>query len=147
LKKGAFIWSLLLAGIFQAPLWAQETPGDTPHTNAYAALAIRDAEYEHNLVFSNSVDEVDYWNDQRVFEQKLLERNPSFYMRYLQGKKNSYSKHRESCDSGCAHGDYYYRQASFYLQYDSGDDSGFLTLIQSESAGGWKVSFADMKHY
>jgi hypothetical protein len=147
LKKGAFIWSLVLAGIFQAPLWAQEPQVVPSQANTYAALAIRDAEYEHNLVFSNSVDEADYWHDQRVFEQKLLKRSPSFYMRYLQGKKNSYSEHRESCDSHCAHGDYYYRQASFYLQYDSGDEGGFLTLIQSENAGEWKVSVVDMKHY
>jgi len=116
-------------------------------TGAYAALAARDAEYEHELVFLNSVDEADYWNDQRVFEQKLLERNPAFYRRYLQGKKKSYSKHRESCDSQCAHGDYYFRQASFYLQYNSGEDGVFLTLIQSGNAGGWKVSFADSKNH
>jgi hypothetical protein len=137
----------MLAGIFHAPLWAQEPGAGTAHKEAFTTLAIRDADYEHNLVFTNSVDEADYWNDQRVFEQKLLERNPSFYMRYLQGKKNSYSKHRESCDSRCAHGDYYYRQASFYLQYNSGDDGVFLTLTQSKNAEGWKVSYADMKHH
>lgn len=145
MKKGALIGSLVLAGVFLAPLWAQVPSSAAAQTGAYAALATRDAEYEHQLVFSNSVDEADYWNDQRVFEQKLLEQNPAFYRRYLQSKKKSYSKHRENCGSQCIHGDYYYRQASFYLQYDSGNGEVLLTLIQSENAEGWKVSLADSR--
>jgi len=147
LKKGASIGLLLLAGVSLAPLWAQELSGTKTQIEAYVALAIRDADYEHGLVFSKPVDETDFWNDQRVFEQKLLERNPAYYMSYLQGKKKSYSKHRETCDPKCGHGDYYDRQASFYLQYDTSDDGVFLTLIKSENEGGWEVSFADGKHH
>ena len=146
MKKGAFIWSLFLAGISLAPLWAQEPSGGAKHVEAYAALASRDAEYEHSLVFSTLVDEADYWNDQRVFEQKLLEHGPATYMTYLRGKKKSYLKHGQTCDSQCGHGDYYYRQASFYMQYDSGDDGVFLILVQSEKAGEWQLSYAGGKH-
>ena len=146
MKKVAFIWTLFLAGVFLAPLWAQKPSEGATHFEAYATLASRDAEYEHGLVFLTSADEVDYWNDQRVFEQKLLERSPAFYMNYLQGKKQAYLKHRETCDTKCSHGDYYYRQASFYMQYDSGDDGVFLTLIQSGKAGEWQLSYAGGNH-
>ena len=146
LKKGASIWFLILAGVSLTPLCAQEPSGNRLHKEPFEALASRDAEYEHRLEFTNSVDEADYWNDQRVFEQKLLDRSPGNYMSYLQGKKNSYLQHREACGSQCGHGDYYHRQASFYLQYDSGDNGVLLTLIQSGNAGGWKVSYADWKH-
>ena len=146
LKKGASIWFLILAGVSLAPIWAQGPSGNSTHKEPYAALASRDAEYEHRLVFSTSVDEADYWNDQRVFEQQLLERSPGNYRSYLQGKKNSYLKHRETCGVQCGHGDYYHRQASFYMQYDSGDNGVILTLIQSRNAGGWEVSYADWKH-
>ena len=113
----------------------------------YEVLASRDAEYEHSLVFTTSVDEADYWNDQRAFEQKLLERNPANYRSYLQGKKKSYLRHGETCSSQCGHGDYYYRQASFYMQHNSGGEGMLLTLIKSESTGVWKLSYADRKHH
>ncbi|MEJ2584537.1 MAG: hypothetical protein P8Z38_05665 [Robiginitalea sp.] len=146
MKNVAFIWFLFLSGVSHAPLFAQAPSGSTASIEAYAALASRDAEYEHGIVFSKSGDEADYWNDQRVFEQKLLERNPLSYRSYLQGKKMAYLKHGEICDTRCGHGDYYYRQASFYLQYNTGDDGVFLTLIQSENAGGWEVTYAGVKH-
>lgn len=110
---------------------------------AYTALAGRDAAYEHRLAFAKPVDEADFWNDQRVFEQGLLEYNPEYYRRYLQGKRAAYLSHRETCDSRCSHGDYYYRQASFYLQHDSGDTGALLTLIRSKQTGVWEVTFAD----
>lgn len=114
---------------------------------AYTALAGRDAAYEHSLVFTKPVDEADFWNDQRDFEQGLLEHNPEFYRNYLQGKKDSYLRHREICDLHCSHGDYYYRQASFYLQHDSGNDGALLTLIRSKQTGVWEVSYADGNHH
>jgi hypothetical protein len=149
LKKGVSIWLLFLAGVSLAPLWAQEPSGSKTYINAeaYQALAMRDAEYEHRLVFTSSVDEADFWDDQRVFEQKLLERKPANYMSYLQAKKESYLKHGETCNSVCGHGDYYYRQASFYMQYDSGSKGVLLTLIKSESTGVWELSYADGNHH
>lgn len=146
MKKGVVIWFLILTGACLIPISAQEIEVSATEVLAHAALAVRDAEYEHSLVFAKSLDETDYWNDQRIFEQQMLERNPALYRSYLQGKKKSYLKHREACGAQCGHGDYYYRQASFYLQYDSGDQGSFLTLKQSENAAGWEVSYADVKH-
>ena len=142
MKKGVVIWFLILTWACFIPVSAQEFEGSTTEGLAFAALAVRDAEHEHRLVFEKSVDEADYWNDQRIFEQQMLERNPAHYRSYLNGKKKSYLKHREICGSKCGHGDYYYRQASFYMQYDSGEKGSFLTLIQSENADGWEVSYA-----
>ena len=137
----------MLAGACLFPVSAQELAGSTTQDSAYEDLALRDAEHEHALVFSKTGDEADYWNDQRIFEQQILKRNPAHYRSYLQGKRKSYLKHGETCSSGCKHGDYYYRQASFYLQYDSGDQSSFLTLVQSEKAGVGEVSFAVGKQH
>jgi hypothetical protein len=147
LKTGAVIWFLILSGACFIPVSAQEPGGGGVEVMACVNLAIRDAEHEHKLVFAKSVDEADYWNDQRAFEQQMLERNPAHYRSYLQGKKKSYLKHKDTCGSGCSHGDYYHRQASFYLQYDSGEKGPFLTLIQSENTKGWEVSYAIGKQH
>ncbi len=141
MKKGTFIWTLLLAGVSLVPLFSQEAAADTARMEAYTAMAGRDAAHEHSLVFTKAADEADFWNDQRVFEQGLLEHNPEFYRTYLQGKKVAYLSHRESCDSRCNHGDYYFRQASFYLQHDSGKNGALLTLIKSNQTGVWEVSY------
>lgn len=147
MKKGAIIGFLILAGACLIQVSAQELPRSTAEVSAYVSLAMRDAEHEHELMFTSTGDEADYWNDQRSFEQKLLEHNPALYRGYLQGKKISYLDHGKTCGSACGHGDFYYRQASLYLQYDSGDKGSILTLIQSHRAGVWEVSYASGKHH
>ena len=102
-----------------------------------------DADIEHRLSFSQPADEVDYWNDQRAFEQQLFEQYPDHYRTYLAGKKLAYQRHQKSCNTSCSHGDYYYRQASFYLQYEHGDQQAILTFYKAEATEGWEVSYRD----
>ena len=147
MKRGTYIWILLLlAAASAAPLGAQEAAVPASGEQFFLDRAFRDAAYEHKLRFSRTADEIDFWNDQRTFEQRLYQSNPALYRAYLKGKRISYRKHQESCRGTCGHGDYYLRQASFYLQYDSGDAGDFLTLTQLEGDRGWEVSYAPAKH-
>jgi hypothetical protein len=147
LKRGTYIWiTLLLAAAAVAPLSAQEVAGPPSGEQFFVDRAFRDATYEHELRFSRTADEIDFWNDQRAFEQRLFQANPLQYRAYLQGKRLSYREHQDSCKGTCGHGDYYLRQASFYLQYDSGDEGDFLTLTQLEGDRGWEVSYAPANH-
>jgi hypothetical protein len=104
---------------------------------------MRDAAIEHRLRFAQPADEVDYWNDQRAFEQRLYEQYPDHYRLYLAGKKLAYQRHQQACNTSCSHGDYYYRQASFYMQYDPGDQEAILTFYKAAATDGWEVSYRD----
>lgn len=145
-RKTAIIWFLCLASAPLSGVAGQDFHADAREVGAFTDRAMRDAAYEHGLRFSNAVDEADYWNDQRDFEQQLFEQYPTQYLGYLLGKKRAYQKHRETCDSGCGHGDFYYRQASFYLQYDPKDEGAFLTLTRGEDTTGWQVASIPRKN-
>lgn len=107
----------------------------------YMEQATRDAEYEHQLHFKNQSDEIDFWTDQRRFEQALSQKDMGNYKAYRKGKKLAYLKHTVVCKTTCGHGDYYLRQASLYLQYDSGDVHSYLTFSELERGRGWEVSY------
>jgi hypothetical protein len=107
----------------------------------YMEQAARDAEYEHQVQFKNQSDEIDFWTDQRRFEQALSQKDIRSFKAYRKGKKLAYQKHTEGCNAACGHGDYYARQASMYLQYDSGDAHSYLTFSELERGRGWEVSY------
>ncbi|MDM9630180.1 hypothetical protein [Robiginitalea aurantiaca] len=129
------------------PAWAQER---SPVTNwaeytemewFYMEQASRDAEYEHQLRFSHQTDEIDFWNDQRRFEQELSQTNLRQYQAYRKAKKIAYLKHTEVCKGACGHGDYYLRQASLYLQFDADDSHPYMTFSEVKRGRGWQVSY------
>ncbi len=80
----------------------------------YITLAFNDAHYEQQLQKFGAEDEADFWKDQRQFENKLLEKDPSFYQAYLNGKHIAYGRHQQQCNKDCHHSDLYLRQASYY---------------------------------
>lgn len=87
----------------------------------YERLAQRDAAYERELRFSNEKDEQDYWDDQKNFEQLLLQKNPKAYQVYISNKGPSYIEHIQQCQKECTHGDLYRREVSSFLLEASRD--------------------------
>ncbi|MBO0323789.1 hypothetical protein J0X14_15875 [Muricauda sp. CAU 1633] len=94
----------------------------------YERLAERDAAYEQSVQFSNEQDERDYWNDQKNFENLLQQKNPKAYQVYISNKAPSYIDHIEQCQSECVHGDFYKREAAFFLLKASQDPLRELSL-------------------
>ena len=107
----------------------------------YIERATQDAEYEHELQFKNQSDEIDFWTDQRRFEQALSQKSLRDYKAYRQGKKLAYLKHTEVCKITCGHGDFYLRQAYLYLQFDEGTAHSYVTFSELERGKGWEVSY------
>jgi hypothetical protein len=143
LKRKNCIWFFPLLLLSAAPLAGQQYAAGPKVGTSFSDRALRDADIEHRLHFSQPADEVDYWNDQRAFEQRLYEKQPDSYRMYLAGKKLAYQRHQQACSPSCKHGDYYLRQASFYLQYDAGDQEAILPFYKAEAANGWEVSYRD----
>ena len=141
MRKRNFIWINCLIIAITYSSMAQEVTRLTPEEHRYFERALEDASYEQELRFSSQADELDFWNDQRAFEQALFKRHPEFYQAYLYGKHLAYQEHREDCSAQCGHGDYFQRQASFYSQYNTRDEGVFLTLTQMKDARGWEVSY------
>lgn len=141
MEKRYFIWIYCLIIAITYPSMAQEVTRLTSEEQRHLERALADAAYEQELRFSSLADEVDFWNDQRAFEQALFQRHPEFYEVYLYGKHIAYQEHLEDCSVQCGHGDYFQRQASFYSQYTARDEGVFLTLTQMKDARGWEVSY------
>ncbi len=92
--------------------WAQKDEG-----SFFSNMGHSDGVYEQVVRFSAEQDELDYWKDQRAFEQALLRQKPDAFRFYLEAKHNVYAAHRPLCDTTCDHGDYYLLQASYYIQF------------------------------
>ena len=138
---------ILLLNATLMPVIAQENSGVTGLERLsksewfYMEQAAKDAEYEHGLQFKNQSDEIDFWTDQRRFEQALSRQNLENYRAYRQGKKLAYLKHTEVCKATDGHGDFYLRQASLYLQFDAGTAHSYVTFSELERGRGWEVSY------
>lgn len=138
---------MLLLHVALIPVVAQENSGvsDVKHFSQIALFymdqAERDALYEHGVQFKNQSDEIDFWTDQRRFEQALAQKDIRDYKAYRHGKKLAYLKHTEVCKATCGHGDFYLRQASLYLQYDETMGHSYITFSELERGRGWEVSY------
>jgi len=76
-----------------------------------------DGVYEQEVRFTSDRDELDYWKDQRAYEYALLREAHEGYQSYLKAKQEVYVAHRALCNPSCSHGDYYWLQASYYIQF------------------------------
>lgn len=114
LQYGTLLMLMLLAGLMTVR--AQEH-NHQASLEFFEDKARQDAAYEQGLHWNNAEDELDFWKDQRRFEEQLMKVDRPAFIAYLQNKKAAYLEHRESCDSSCEHGDFYYLQASYYTQY------------------------------
>lgn len=116
-----------------APLLAQ---GSSPEAGGsfFAQQALEDAVFEQLQVFEFEKDESDFWQDQRAYERQLYQVNPSAFGEYVIAKRNAYRAHQPLCDQSCGHGDYYYLQLAYYMQF--GDSEGaFLALTDGSGVG------------
>lgn len=116
----------------------ETTPG-LPNPAFFVRQAQTDAAYEQQLQLEGGKEEMDFWTDQRAFERELYRQNLAAYKVYIQAKRDVYSSHQQSCGPSCLHGDYYYLQASFYLQMGS-DSNGDSWMFGSLDSGGGLIA-------
>ncbi|WP_297760600.1 hypothetical protein [uncultured Muriicola sp.] len=98
-------------------LRAQEEKGGESVISFYRSMAIEDALLEQSLNFALEEDEMDYWKDQRNFENNLKQENYTAYKTYIFFKSRSYLEHKQGCDIATKHGKGYKKQASFYATH------------------------------
>jgi hypothetical protein len=113
-----FLWLLLLlAGT--GSILAQGTESHSPdsHLAFFEERAHNDAAYELSMSWQNEEDEIDFWTDQRNYEQRLKEDYNQGYQVYIMSKRAAYMAHREFCDQECNHGDHFREQAAFYYEF------------------------------
>jgi hypothetical protein len=110
----------------------------------YTAMAQKDALFEQAIHLDAEEDEVDFWNDQKKFEQDLKQKNYTAYKAYLQGKNEAYNLHEQDCDTSCKHGEYYKLQASFYYTYGSPD---YVSALAKAHRGTMSVRTGSISKY
>lgn len=117
----------------------QEAISALPNPAFFVRQAHTDAVYEQQLQLEGGKEEMDFWTDQRAFERELYRQNLAAYKVYIKAKRDVYSTHQQSCGPACMHGDYYYLQASFYLQMGS-DSNGDSWMFGSLDSGGGLIA-------
>ena len=95
---------------------AEQAYPSESHLAFYEQKALEDAAYEQMVTWNSEEDELDYWQDQRNFEEALHESNLRGYQVYLNTKRKVYMAHWAACGTQCQHGDYFQLQAAYYLQ-------------------------------
>ena len=98
----------------------------------FAQQAREDAVFEQLQVFEFEQDEWDFWQDQRAYERQLSLANTLAFGEYMIAKRDAYRVHQTLCDQNCGHGDYYYLQASYYLQFGD-EDAAYLAVIDGSA--------------
>lgn len=107
---------------------AQETRTGADNLNFYFQQGQKDATLEQGLFFSNEQDELDYWVDQRIYEQALQKKSSREFTAYILAKQLVYLKHDHKSSQACEHGDYFHLQASYYAQFVTEDAEVVLWL-------------------
>ena len=105
-------------GLIPFIVGAQQKSAEEEKLSYYEQRALEDAKYEQNLTLDNVDDEVDFWEDQRNYEQELKKRDKKAYKAYMKSKRDAYMAHREHCDHSCHHSDHYYHHTHFYYSYE-----------------------------
>lgn len=130
-----FCW--MTAGV---ACWGQQTGvGEAQHT-FFVSQAQSDGVFEIGLEFSSEKDEWDYWKDQRKYERELYRKSPGYYAAYILAKREVYAAHRHLCGDECQHGDYFYIQSAFYLQFGE-EDAALLTVMEKNQNAGEPQGF------
>ena len=114
--------------------WGQHTPIKDDLRTFYTTRAQADGLFEIGLVFASEKDEWDYWKDQRVYEREIYRQDPLYYTTYILAKRKVYAGHRPICGERCHHGDYFYIQSSFYLQFAE-EDLELFTVNERDLKG------------
>lgn len=93
-------------------------------TSFFEQLAFKDADYEQSLVLNNEKDELDFWEDQKRYEQDLMNSDKAAYRSYMKAKKDAYHEHFQKCSSNCNHTKQNLKRAEEYL---SSSQEGYMT--------------------
>jgi len=116
------VWLLFIVVLcLPVELFSQDSYEKANRLSFFEQRARQDAKQEQSLQLKYEEDQIDYWTDQRNFENELKKLSYKVYQVYLKGKRDAYSEHEEQCGGHCDHGDYYYLQADFYFQYGKRD--------------------------
>ena len=107
---------------------AQEAMSGPDNLNFYFQQGQKDATLEQSLFFTNEQDELDYWVDQRIYEQALQKKSPREFTAYMLAKQLVYLRYAHTCSQTCEHGDYFHLQASYYSQFVTEDAEVVLWL-------------------
>ncbi|MER3376126.1 MAG: hypothetical protein RIM83_15915 [Allomuricauda sp.] len=115
MKRLGFV-TLLLFGCSNF-VWAQDPDENSNLEKAtfFEQLALKDADYEQSLVLSNEKDELDFWEDQKRYEQDLMKSDEAAYRSYMKAKKEAYHEHFQSCSNVCNHSKQNLKRAEEYL--------------------------------
>ena len=114
----------------------QDAVAEVESQQFFAAQARADGLFEQQLIFNTVQDEEDYWADQRAYERELYKRDAKSYASYILSKRKVYAAHEPLCGDRCLHGDYYYMQLAFYLQFGEEDATVLSSLRQGQNAAG-----------
>lgn len=110
------IWSAIVCLALLLPLigWGQAMP-EQDQIAFYKNLGIQDAKQELAFVGVDQEDELDYWKDQKAFEQLLKKQNQQTYQAYIDGKYLVYAQHQLHCGGKCTHSRVLEAQKAFYV--------------------------------
>ena len=128
---------LLLLGMSVAR--AQTVPSDGKPADFFISQAWSDARYEQSVRLGSEREEIDFWTDQRAFERALYRSDPGAYKTYVRAKGQAYAMHQGTCTAACRHGDFYFRQASYYSQMAT-DSEGNLWIFSAPETGGGLIA-------
>ncbi|MBC2838503.1 hypothetical protein [Robiginitalea sp. SC105] len=119
--------------------WAQPAVQQPANLDFFVRQAKTDALYEQRMHVQGTAEELDFWKDQRAFERQLYAQNLPAYKTYIQAKRDYYASHQMLCSAECGHGDYYFLQASYYVQMGS-DSEGNSWMFGSPKSGGGLIA-------
>ncbi len=102
-------------------------------TKFFFDLGLKDAKHELSILNSIEEDAVDFWSDQRVFEELLHKKSPSFHQSYLNGKSVVYRQHQIHCGERCSHSEEFSRQIAYYISKGELQSEG--EVVYSEKNG------------
>ena len=118
---------------------AQASVSGVKTVDFFIIQAWTDARYEQTVRLGSEREEIDFWTDQRAFERELYRREPGAYSAYVRAKGQAYARHQANCGTACGHGDFYFRQASFYAQ-SATDSEGNLWIFSTPESGGGLIA-------
>lgn len=118
MKQVSPIGLMIFTAVFcwQGMLCAQGTEEKQKALTFFMEKALEDATYEQNIKLSSLEDEIDFWKDQRNYEQALKKKSYTGYQVYVNTKLEAYENHSLVCETPQKHGGHYFLQANFYAE-------------------------------
>ncbi|MBO0323790.1 hypothetical protein J0X14_15880 [Muricauda sp. CAU 1633] len=128
MKRSGFVLFLLIF-TFSNSILAQNHDGNpnAKKMSFYSQLAQKDAAYEQSLVLHSEKDELDFWKDQKRYEQDLKKSDEAAYRTYMKEKIEAYHQHFASCSISCYHTKQHLEKAKTYLSYSNEENDRVMS--------------------